>query len=106
MSNSIKDLLHISIFYNYQDYKKPEDWELKLLMTVNEFIDGLKVKAFTDYDGCGYVVYRNRILNNSPIYLMGSDYEKAHINFNGYNVRLTLLRLVFGNDVKIIWYNR
>ena len=106
MEKTIKDLLHFNIFYNYKDYPRPSEWEKSLLIPLNEFMCNLKHRIYTNYDGCGKLVYRNRVLSDSKLFLMQSDSDNAHISFNGYNIRLRVLDLIFSNDVRIVWFNK
>ena len=106
MEKTIKDLLHFNIFYNYKLYRIPNDWEQKLIISLKDFIEGLKIKAFTNYDGWGNIVYRNRVLTDAKLFLMDANEDTTHIHFNGYNIKLKVLDLIFHEDIKIIWYNK
>lgn len=106
MAKSIKDLVHNTVFYNYKDYKKPEEWEKGCILNMPEFLNLLNLNVISDYDGYGLLVYRNKVLEDSKLYLMGGDINEAHIIFNDYKIRLNLLLYLFKDEVSIIWYNK
>jgi hypothetical protein len=106
MSCSLKELVHNNIFYNYKDYKTPDEWEKSCIIPFQEFMSYIEKGYITSYDGFGKLLYRNRVLKDCKLFLMCGDPKKAHIEFNGYTIRLRALAEIFKNDVSIMWYNK
>lgn len=106
MAKSIKNLIHDNMFYNYQESNKLQEWEKGCVIPLPEFIEYIEKQFITDYDGFGKLLYRNRVLDECKLFLMCGDSKKAHIEFNGYNIRLTTLLEIFKNDVAMVWYNK
>ena len=104
MSKTLKELIHNTVFINYKKYNKLE--KDNDTMNISNFLKLLKQDCITNSDGFGYLVYRNRVLKDSVLFLMCGDAELIHFNFNKYNLRLKTLFEIFKDEVAILWINR
>lgn len=99
----LKDIIHNVIFEDYKNYSNPGEY--CSIINMLTFIDYIKNKLFTDYDGFGLLVYRNRVIEDSKLFLMDGN-ENAFVSYKGFNLRLNQLLVIFGSDVKICWFNK
>lgn len=71
------------------------------IFTIADFITDVRTGCITDCDGFGELMIDDHVLSDSIINLYS---ETVSVNFFG-NIDFTMLSMIYGNRVKICWYN-
>lgn len=72
------------------------------VMSLDEFIDYTKSGCLIDYDGTGDLIIDNKRVTNSVSWIFDNSFKVG----NNYIIKFESLKEIFGDRVKVIWFNR
>lgn len=72
------------------------------VMNYDEFKDCVNSYCITDYDGSGELVLCDKIVNNTSTWI----HNRTVYFFDKFFVPFDVLHSIFGDDMKIIWFNK
>lgn len=72
------------------------------VMTCREFMDDVKTYCITDYDGDGDLILYDKVVKGTSLWIHNRTVYFEDRMF----VPFDILHLIFGDDMKIIWFNK
>ena len=72
------------------------------VMTYEKFIDAVDSWSIMDYDGTGHIILYDKVVARTSTWLHKKSIYFADRFFVSFNV----MHSIFGDDMKIIWFNK
>lgn len=72
------------------------------VMTYEEFMDCVESYGIIDYDGSGDLVLFNKVVEDTSTWI----HNRTVYFSNKFFVPFDVLHSIFGDDMKIIWFNK
>lgn len=93
-SISKEEILEICQFDNVPDFGD--------VMTYKEFMDAVDNWSIMDYDGSGHIILYDKVVRRTSTWIR----SRAVYFADKFIVPFDVLHSIFGDDMKIIWFNK